>query len=332
MRHPRIPSLSLLLLTTAAPYACGEWLRDEQPIMGTAVRVELWHEDEAAGKAAIGAVMEEMRRIDRLMSTYKESSEISRVNREAVARPVLISRELLELIQRSLEISELTGGAFDITYASAGHLYDFRRKVKPSEQALAEALPAISYRHVALDRDKGTIHFLRPGVRIDLGGIAKGHAVDRSIGLLHAHGIAQAIVSAGGDSRIIGDHRGRPWVVGVRDPRREGTVATVLPLVNVAVSTSGDYERYFEAEGVRYHHIINPKSGRPVAGVRSATVIGADSTTTDALSTSVFVMGVAKGLALIESLPDVEGIIIDDQGRLHYSSGLLRRQSTETAR
>ncbi len=292
--------------------------------MGTSVRVELWHDDPAVGRAAASAVMAEMRRIDRLMSTYKESSEISRVNREAATRPVPISRELLDLIARALEMSALTGGAFDITYASAGHLYDFRRGLKPSAQALAQALPAISYRHVALDRGAGTIRFLQRGVRVDLGGIAKGHAVDRSIALLQARGIKHALVSAGGDSRLIGDHRGRPWIVGIRDPRQEGKVVAALPLADAAVSTSGDYERYFEVEGVRYHHIINPKSGRPVAGVRSVTVVAADSTTADALSTGVFVVGVEKGLALIESLPGVEGLIVDAEGRMRYSSGLLR--------
>lgn len=292
--------------------------------MGTSVRVELWHDDPAAGRAAASVVMGEMRRIDQLMSTYKESSEISRVNREAATRPVPISRELLDLIARALEMAALTGGAFDITYASAGHLYDFRRRRKPSEQALAQALPAISYRHVALDRGAGTIRFLQRGVRVDLGGIAKGHAVDRSIALLQARGIKHALVSAGGDSRLIGDHRGRPWIVGIRDPRQEGKVVAALPLADAAVSTSGDYERYFEVEGVRYHHIINPKSGRPVAGVRSVTVVAADSTTADALSTSVFVVGVEKGLALIESLPGVEGLIVDAEGRMRYSSGLLR--------
>jgi FAD:protein FMN transferase len=316
----------LLLAALALPSpARGEWLSDQQAIMGTVVRVELWSEEQKAGTAAIAAVMEEMRRIDRTMSTYKDDSDISLINRTAAQRPVAISNELLELIERSLQMSELTGGAFDITYASAGYLYDFRRKIKPSEEALAKALPAINYHHILLDRTHSTIKFSQAGVRIDLGGIAKGHAVDRCIALLQAHGIKQAIVSAGGDSRIIGDHRGRPWIVGIRDPRQEGKVVAALPLSDAAVSTSGDYERYFEANGVRYHHIINPTNGRPVNGVRSVTVIGSDSTTMDALSTSVFVLGVKKGMALVERLNDVEAVIVDANGKMHYSTGLMRR-------
>ena len=221
----------------------------------------------------------------------------------------------------------MTGGAFDITYASAGHLYNYRRKIKPSAEALVEALPTIDYRYVILNKSDTSIAFRHDGVRVDLGGIAKGHAVDRAIGLLQARGIKQAIVSAGGDSRIVGDRHGRPWMVGVRDPRREKEMAAILPLSDTAVSTSGDYERYFELDGVRYHHIISPASGRPATGVRSVTVVGQDSTTMDALSTSVFVLGVQKGLSLVESLTDVEAVIIDDAGRMHYSSGLLRRQS-----
>ena len=314
----------MVLVNLALP-ARAAWLSDQQAIMGTVVRVELWSEDQAAGNTAIAAVMDEMRRIDRTMSTYKEDSEVSLVNRKAAQEQVAISAELFDLISRSLRMSELTGGAFDITYASAGHLYDFRRKVKPSEEALAKALPAISYHHILLDRKRSTIKFSQAGVRIDLGGIAKGHAVDRCVALLQARGIKQAIVSAGGDSRIIGDHHGRPWIVGIRDPRQEGKVVAALPLSDAAISTSGDYERYFEANGVRYHHIINPTNGRPVNGVRSVTVVGSDSTTMDALSTSVFVMGEQKGMALVERLPEVEAVIVDAHGKMYYSTGLMRR-------
>jgi thiamine biosynthesis lipoprotein len=324
--------LLLAALIVFAPVVCAEWLSDQQEIMGTVVRVELWQDHPAKGQAAIAAVMEEMRRVDRTMSTYKENSAISRLNRQAALAPVAISRELSDLIAFSLKISDITAGAFDITYASVGHLYDYRRKVIPSEEALADALPAIDYHHVSLDRVQGTVRFLRPGVRIDLGGVAKGHAVDRSIALLQTRGIKQAIVTAGGDSRIIGDRKGRPWMVAIRDPRRRYKAVAVLPLHNAAISTSGDYERYFELNGERYHHIINPRNGHSVSGIRSVTVIGPNSTTADALSTGVFVLGVEKGLAVIESLPDVEAVMIDANSEMHYSSGLLQQQSAKTSR
>jgi thiamine biosynthesis lipoprotein len=318
-------SLLFAAVLMLAPSARAEWLSEEQSVMGTVARVELWTDSRKLGEATIAEVVAEMQRIDHLMSTYKEDSEISRINRLAASEPVTISAELLQLLVRSLRMSEITDGAFDITYASAGHLYDFRRKVKPSADALAATLPTIDYRHVVLDQANNSVRFLRPGVRIDLGGIAKGHAVDRAIALLQARGIKHALVSAGGDSRIIGDHRGRPWMVGIRDPRQKEDVVAVVPLSNTAISTSGDYERYFEVNGVRYHHIINPDSGQPVRGIRSVTVVGPDSTTMDALSTSVFVMGIKRGLALVESLPDVEAVIVDADGKMHYSSGFMGR-------
>lgn len=290
--------------------------------MGTAIRVELWHDDPAAGRAAIAAVMNEMRRIDRLMSPYKPESELSRINQRAAAAPVTVGKELFDLIARSLEFSELTQGAFDITFSSVGYLYDYRRHLRPTDQEIERTLPGIDYRHLQLDANARTIRFARPGVRIDLGGIAKGYAVDSSITLLEKRGIREALVTAGGDSRVLGDKRGRPWFIGIRDPRRRDGMVAVLPLVNAAISTSGDYERYFEADGVRYHHILNPKTGRSATGVRSVSIIGPDSTTTDALSTSVFVLGVEHGMKLVDSLSGIEAVIIDDAGTMHYSAGL----------
>lgn len=303
-------------------HAYALWLQDEQVIMGTSVRVELWHEDELVGKAAIAAVMEEMRRIDRGMSPFKASSELSRINQRAAVRPVAVSQELFDLIARSLEVSKLTEGAFDITFSSVGYLYDYRRHIKPTEAEIRNALPGVNYRHLKLDRRHRTIRFGRPGMRIDLGGIAKGYAVDIGIDLLKKRGVAHALVTAGGDSRIVGDRRGRPWTIGIRDPRQRNDMVAVLPLTDTAISTSGDYERYFEADGVRYHHIINPKTGHSASEVRSVTILAPDATTTDGLSTGVFVLGLERGMALVESLRDVQAVIVDKQGQMHFSKGL----------
>ena len=315
----------ILCLALAAPAAAadGRWYRREAAVMGTAVRVELWHADATAAEAAIEAVLAEMRRVDALMSSFRPGSELSRVNREAGARPVPVSPELFALIRRAQAISRLSGGAFDITYASVGHLYNFRQGIAPDDRALKQALPAVDYRSLVLDPETRSVRFARPGMRINLGGIAKGHAVDRAIALLRARGVREALVSAGGDTRILGDHHGRPWLTGIRDPRRPpGTSAVVLPLADTAISTSGDYERYFERDGVRYHHIISPRTGRPARTVRSVTILGPDATTTDALSTTVFVLGPRDGLALVERLAGIEAVIIDAAGRVHYSSGL----------
>lgn len=291
-------------------------------MLGTEVSVYLWHEDADEGQHLVEAVFAETERIDELMSTYKESSLISEINRHAADRPVVADNELYQLIRRALDMSVLTRGAFDITYDSIGQHYDFRNRQRPDSETIATERALIDYRLVELDQVACTVRFLQPGVRINLGGIAKGYVVERGIEILRRNGVQHAIVTAGGDSRLLGDRRGRPFMVGIRDPRKEGEVAISVPLVDEAISTSGDYERYFDEDGVRYHHIIHPGTGDPASGVHSATVFGPDAVMTDALSTSVFVMGVDLGLRLIAGLPDYEGIVIDADGRVYYSDGL----------
>ena len=321
---PRILAACLLGLLPALAHA--GWFQREEAIMGTRVAVELWSEDAALAERAMDEVIAEMRRTDELMSTYKPESQLSQVNAHAHERPVQVDADIIEVVERALAMSKLSGGAFDVTYASVGYLYDYRAHQRPNEQQIAAALPGVDYRQVQVDREARTIRFPRKGVRIDLGGIAKGYAVDRSIDHLRKLGIEHAMVNAGGDTRLLGDRRGKPWVVGIRDPRSEGRVVTRLPLEDEAISTSGDYERYFEEDGVRYHHILVPGTGQSARGVRSATVIGADATLTDALSTTVFVLGVERGMRLIAGLPGVEAVVVDDEGRIYYSDGLAQPQ------
>jgi thiamine biosynthesis lipoprotein len=299
--------------------------------MGTAIAVELWADEQAGGEAAITAVMDEMRRIDRTMSPHKEDSELSIINREAARRPVPVSAEMARLIVRAAEFAELSGGAFDITYAAVGHLYDYRNRIRPNDAELAAARAAVGWRHLVLDSHAGTVRFTRPGMRIDLGGFAKGHAVDNAAAILRRRGIAHAMVSAGGDSRVIGDRRGRPWTIGVRDPRRPGQVAAMLPLEDVSISTSGDYERYFEADGTRFHHLIDPATGKSPRGIQSVTVLADDGLTSEALSKIVFVLGVERGMALVESQSGVDAVVVDAAGALHFSSGLLSAPSSTSA-
>ncbi len=323
------PILILLLTSLSlSSTANAQWFKETQAIMGTEVRVEFWLDDTSSnsGTKLIKIIMLEMHRIDRLMSPYKKNSELSKVNQNAASSKTAISDELFNLIKKSIDISKLTNGAFDITFASVGNLYDYRNKIKPAAQQITTTLSKINYQHIILTDSDKTIEFARSGVVIDLGGIAKGHAVDNSIRILKKYGIQHGLVSAGGDTRIIGDHRGRPWVTGIRNPRIKGKSAILIPLSDIAISTSGDYERYFIEDGVRYHHIISPKTGRSINSVQSVSVIGPDSTTCDALSTSLFVLGTAAALKLIDRIPHFDAIIIDANGQLHYSSGLLQPQ------
>jgi FAD:protein FMN transferase len=309
------------VLLCASPARAG-WVGDAIDLMGTRVSVELWADDEVRGRELVADVMREYHRIDDAMSTYKPDSEISQVNSHAAEAPMPISDELFRLVERSLDLSTTSGGAFDITYDSVGYLYDFRARQRPTDREIEERIGAVDYRHVVLDRARRTIFFKAKGVRINLGGIAKGYVVEHAAAMLRARGVEHALLNAGGDTRVIGDRMGQPWIVGIRHPRVAEEVVTRLPLVDEAISTSGDYERYFEENGRRYHHIINPATGRPTEGILTVTVIGPDGTLTDGLDTAIFVLGVEKGLELIEGYPDYETIIVDAAGKVSYSQGL----------
>jgi FAD:protein FMN transferase len=312
-----------MLLTVVMP-AQAEWVRVSGTAMTTAIEMEFWTEDPAVASEAGDAVLALFDRIDRQMSRYREDSELSRVNREAANGPVEVSDSLFTVLQQALRISELSHGAFDISFGSIGYLYDFRARQQPSDEELAEGLAKVNYRSVVLDPSANTVRFLDEGVRLDLGGIAKGYTVDRGIDILKSFGIRHARLSAGGDLRLLGDKRGKPWIVGIRDPRSESRNAMVLPLTNVAVSTSGDYERFFfDDNNERVHHILSPATGKPAKGVQSVTILGDDSITTDGLSTAVFVLGAAKGLEMVNRLKGIDAVIIDEQRQVHYSDGLM---------
>ena len=305
------------LIASTAP--ASDWHQQQRDLMGTRIAVELRHDDAALAADCSNRVFDEMERINAVMSSYRDSSELSRINRDAKTATVEISAEMRHLVERSLHFSEVSGGAFDITYASVGYRYDYRKREQPSADTIEKDLAAINYRHIRLEDDG--IRFANAAVRIDLGGIAKGYAVDRAVDILEQCGIEQAMVSAGGDSRIIGDRSGRPWMIGIRHPRKDGAIALRLPLSDSAISTSGDYERFFIEDGERIHHIINPSTGKSADASWSASVTGPDAMTTDALSTTIFILGARDGLALIESLDGYDAIIIDSRGKVHYSSG-----------
>jgi thiamine biosynthesis lipoprotein len=321
--------MKTLLAALLAPALCisgsahAEWIeRVEDGIMGTRIAVELWSDDRDQGEAAIEAVMDEMRRVDRDMSTYKPTSEVSIVNAQAAEHAVKVSAELFDLLTQALEYSRITDGAFDITYASVGYLYDFRQHVRPDQAQIAKALPGINYRLVVLDPNASTVRFSQPGVRIDLGGIGKGHAVDRGIGILRQRRVTRALVTAGGDSRIIGDRFGKPWFVGIRHPDRKDEVIARIPLEDAAISTSGDYERYFDEDGVRYHHIIDPHTGQSARKVRSATIIGPTATRTDGLSKTAFILGAERAIEIYNRLDDIDAIVVKPDGQVLYTKGL----------
>lgn len=322
-----------VLLIMACPAMAG-WHSDTQDIMGTVVNVTLWLEDDVdvdgeKGKQAIAAVMDEMHRIDQQYSPFIPTSELSRVNelapKASAQHPLKISAELAGIIQKADYYSRLSAGAFDITFASLARYYDYRKGLKPTDAQFKELLPQINYTFIHLDAKANTIYFDHPKVYIDLGGIAKGFAVDRGAEILKKFGVVHANISAGGDSRVMGDKIGKPWLVGIRNPRAQdkNEVAITLPLENCAISTSGDYERFFiDKDGQRVHHIINPRTGKSAHGVISVSVIGPLGFDTDPLTKTIFIMGPEKGLALINSLPGFDAVVITESGKVLYSKGL----------
>lgn len=320
-RTPLLLALLGLSAGLSAP-AHAEWYDRTDAIMGTRIYVQLWDTNAAHAEAAINAVMAEMHRIDNLMSNYKPESELSKINDYAAQRPVKVAPELFNLIKLSTHYSQITDGAFDITYASVGHLYDFRRRIHPTEAQIKAALPAVNWRYLLLDAKHDTVRFKHKGMRINLGGIGKGYAVDRCIDILKQRGVQHALVTAGGDSRIIGDHMGRPWLVAIQHPDDPNKVVTRIPLSDAAISTSGDYERFFIENGVRYHHIIDPRTGHSASKVRSATIIGPTATQTDGMSKTAFVLGAEETLKIINRMPEYDAVFVLPDGKVLYSNGL----------
>lgn len=328
MKRLRVLLGVLSFSVLSLPVMAG-WHGDTQNIMGTVINVTVWHPDDDKAEQAIAAVMAEMHRIDQQYSPYIPTSELSRVNelapKSTAKNPMPISAELVSIIQKAEHYSDLSGGAFDITFASLARYYDYRKGLKPTDAQFKELVPQINYKFIHLDAKNNTVYFDHPKVYIDLGGIAKGYAVDRGAEILRQYGIANANVSAGGDSRVIGDKLGKPWLVGIRNPRGEdkNAVAITLPLENCAISTSGDYERFFiDKDGQRVHHIINPKTGKSPHGIISVSVIGPNGFDTDPLTKTIFIMGPEKGLALIDSLPGFDAVVIKEDGKVLYSKGL----------
>jgi len=313
--------LIFFLFSSSCCYSA--WHQKQFEVMGTIAKVEFESDDEKLATKLIEQVVAEMHRIDHLMSPYKEDSELSKINNLAGKYPVKISDEMFNLLKVSLYYSELTSGAFDISFSSVGYLYDYRNSKKPTEDQKQSLVEQINFRNIHLNDTDKSVKFDSQQLKIDLGGIAKGHAVDRCIEILRKQGVKNAFVSAGGDSQVVGKKNDRLWYIGIRHPRDDKKLIVNLPLEEVSISTSGDYERFFIQDGIRYHHIIDPKTGDSARDSQSVTILAPSSTMADALSTSVFILGAIRGLALINEIPQTSAIIIDNRGMLHYSNDLV---------
>ncbi len=296
-------------------------------LMGTEVRILVLHDDALAAEAGIIAALGEMARLEAMMTEWRDDSQLMAVNREAFRRPVRVDPELFDVIRDGVQAGHDSDGAFDITWRSAGRLWDFKAWPPrlPDPAAIATAVKRVGFRQVQLDEHECTVRLLAPDVHLGLGGIAKGAIVDHAVQVLKRLGFRRFVVNAGGDIYANGrNDGGRLWWVAIRHPRDLTENLAVLPVANMAVVTSGDYERYITVDGRMYCHILDPRTGWPARACQSVTVMAATTGRADALATALFVLGPERGLELAERLPQVEALIVDDAGGVRLTSGLRR--------
>ncbi|MEJ7597165.1 MAG: FAD:protein FMN transferase [Kofleriaceae bacterium] len=311
----------------AAPDPDRKWVYNGKA-MGTVVSVFLWSDDERKASQAAEAVFVEMKRIDTVMTTWTEDSEVSRINAAAGKAPVAVSEETFAVIERAQDVAKRTGGLFDISVGAFKGLWKFDEDMDgslPDPAEVKKRLAKIGYQHIVLDKAKRTVFLKRPGMSITLGGIAKGYAVDKCVKLLNDRGFTSFMVQAGGDMYVAGKKGAAAWVVGVRDPRGvDGTMFASAPIEDHSFSTSGDYERGFVKDGKRYHHILDPRTGQPARASRSVTIRAKDAFTADAWSKVLFILGPkeAQKLMVREKLEDFEAVWVDDKNELTITKGL----------
>ena len=337
MRRPG-PSL-VALAALAAAAACARDAAVSQPhrldeqrlAMGSLLHVTAWTTDDTATRRVFAGVFAEFDRLEGLLSVWREGSDVRRLNAAAGQGPVPVHEDTRRVLEAARRLSETTEGTFDITFGALADVWKFDHDQDgrvPTPAEIAARQPLVDYRRVRVDAGPGTAVIERPGMRVHLGGIGKGYAVDRAVAMLRAAGLRDFLVQAGGDMYAGGANGEVAWRLGIQDPRGAGGEPFAqLDLADATFSTSGDYERFFEKDGARYHHILDPRTGVPARGTRSVTIVTATATEAEGLSKGVFILGPERGMALVERLPDVEAVIVTADNRVLVSSGLRQRLS-----
>jgi thiamine biosynthesis lipoprotein len=306
----------IIALAAATP-----WTEVQGEVMATTVVITVPSEH----ADVVPALMEVFSQVEGSANEWRPGTDIARVNGAAGGEAVVVSPEVLGLVQRGVELGGQTHGAFDITWAAMWGLWDFTATtpVVPDADRVASAAELVDWSAVEVDSIRGTVRLPRSGMVMGVGGIAKGWALERARTVLVDAGVHNASVVLGGQVLAMGDRDGTAWRVGIRDPRGAADDAfAAIDVRDASVSTSGDYERFFVVDGTRYHHVLNPQTGWPARGIRSATVVAIDATTADAMSTALMVLGLERGLAVVQAAPGVEALLVDERGGVHATPGL----------
>lgn len=326
--------LTFALLFSVSLRAEKDAYKQVTKLMGVRFELTAVSDNEELARKSINDAIKEIKRIEALISSWDPNSETSLINRNAGIKPVKVSNELFELIVRSNKVSALTNGVFDISFASVDKIWKFdgSQTTIPSKGSIAESVSKINYQNIILDKEKHTVFLKDKGMKIGFGAIGKGYAANKAKAKMLALGIADGVVNAGGDLITWGKmETGGDWSIGIANPKEKEEVMGWLIINDLSVVTSGNYEKFFIADGKKYSHIINPTTGYPASGTRSVTIICKDAELSDALATSVFILGAKKGIALIDQLKNIECLVVTEQNQLQTSKGLKLNYYKENA-
>src|SRR6056297_1242594 len=295
-------------------------------LMGTRFEITVVATNEEIGYINIDEAVSEIERVEKLISSWDKDSETTLINKNAGIKPVKVNRELLNLIERSIKISEITDGAFDITYASMDNIWKFDGTMDkvPTEAEIKNSVSKVGFKKIQLDAENQTVYLPEKGMKIGFGAIGKGYAADRAKELLVSKDVKGGIINASGDLTTWGTKvTGEKWLVGIANPLSKDKVFSWLPIIESSVATSGNYEKYIELDGKKYSHIIDPRTGYPTRGINSVSIFAKQAELCDALATAVFTMGRDVGLHMINQIDGVEAVVVDSENKVHKSSGIM---------
>ena len=318
-------NFTLLLLLFSLSTFAQENFKRTLILMGSRFDITVVASNEKEGNEYIDSAIFEIARIEKLISSWDVNSETSLINKLSGIKPIKVDKELFDLIERSIAISTLTNGAFDISYASMDRIwnYDGSMKEMPSAEKISNSIKKVGYQNISIDKEAQTVFLKLKGMKIGFGAIGKGYAADKAKALLIEKGVKAGIINASGDLNAWGKQaNGKDWMVAITNPLNKNKVFSWLPINDSAIVTSGNYEKFISFNGIRYSHIIDPRTGYPSTGIISTSIMTSNAEFADAISTSVFVMGVETGLDFINQLKGVDGIIIDEQNKIHISNNI----------